>query len=175
MAIVDHADRMDKEKKMRKELFLAVALIGVGVAFAAGNAAPKLKFPYAGDALNQPCGRTLLEWRCLEKRVDCRPVPMNRDWALDIFLIEPQPAGLLAKMNISKRHAKASPSTVQDGIYQAQCRLEKEILPEPPAGPGEIRVGDKPFAGLASTRIEFYVDGKLLKAKGLSKQQLAGR
>jgi len=142
------------------------------VAFAAGNAVPKLKYPYAGDALNAPCGKTLLEWRCAESRLDCRTTPMNRDWALDVFLVEAHPGGVLAKINLSHRHPKASMGTVQEAFYNAQCRLEKEVLAEPPAGPGELRVGDKPFAGLSSTRIEFYADGKLWKAKGLSKQQL---
>lgn len=31
-------------------------------------------FPWASDKLNEPCGKTMLEWKCLEARVDAKPV-----------------------------------------------------------------------------------------------------
>jgi len=47
--------------------------------------------------------------------------------------------------------------------------------PPPPAGVDPQLVRDKPFENLSNTRIEFYVKGRLYKAKGLTPAQLAGR
>ena len=165
---------------MKRWVIVGVGLLVAG-AFAAGNAVPKLKFPYGGPVYNQPAGKTLLEWQCLAGRVDCRPFVLNREWHITALLAEPMPGGVRIKINIEVRKnilAKAAAATQQAALYGAQCRMEETILAVPkklPAGLDPQLVDTKPFTNLTHTRIEFYVAGRLLRAKGLTLAQLEKR
>lgn len=88
-----------------KRMILLIAVVAAG-SFCLGAAAEKkkLKFPWAGEKLNKPCGKTELEWKCA--RAEMKPVAptkLTKHFNLVAFGAKPQPNGLLVKALVVHR------------------------------------------------------------------------
>jgi len=90
---------------MRRMSTVVLVVLAAGIAFAAGQAAPKLKFPWAGEKLNAPCNRTELEWRCAANRIEQLPAPVKLCREFDLIHLVGQPAskGMEIKANLTPR------------------------------------------------------------------------
>jgi len=89
-----------------RRIVLVVGMIALaGAAFAAGNVVPKLKFPWASEALNKPCDKTELEWRCLANAIPAQAKPAKLTRAYDMVELQAKPAkeGLLLKIVVAPR------------------------------------------------------------------------
>ena len=88
------------------------ALVGwtlgiAALAFCAGRAG-KLKFPYAGEALNSPCGKTMLEWRCETNSVrQDKPLAITNAFELISMSAKPSRKGLVVRANVRLREKVA--------------------------------------------------------------------
>ena len=90
---------------MRRVVILGTGLLAVGAAFCAGRAsAPKLKlkYPWAGELLNRPCGKTELEWRCatggIRKDGD---IPLTKAFVLRTLTAEIKPKGIVVRADVT--------------------------------------------------------------------------
>jgi len=84
------------------KLLAAGVLVVAG--FAAGNAAPKLKYPWAGEKLNEPCGKTVLEWKLATGSIrQDKSIPINKSFMLTGLTATPKPAGLVAQAEVRIR------------------------------------------------------------------------
>lgn len=133
---------------------LALLLLISATCFAAGQAAPKLKFPWAGDKLNEPCGKTELEWRCATSGIDARPVRLNRYSSLVGLKYEPHADGLVVKAAIDIKKSKMPKPTVGSLAGASVLRMAQKDI-----GRHEKGVLDS-FKHL---RIEVYAHGKKLQ------------
>ncbi|MBE3039726.1 MAG: hypothetical protein IMZ62_13065 [Chloroflexi bacterium] len=83
---------------------ISLLLVLCLASFAVGQAAPVYKFPWVAEKervkLNAPCDRTLLEWRCIEAKLDPRPRPLSGRFQLVGLNILPHPTGLLVKAEV---------------------------------------------------------------------------
>ena len=90
---------------MRRVVILGTGLLAVGAAFCAGRAtAHKLKYPWAGELLNRPCGKTELEWRCATKslRKDADQA-LTKVFTLRSLVAEIKPKGVIVCADITRR------------------------------------------------------------------------
>jgi len=89
---------------MKRIGFTLIVLAVAGLSFAAGKEAG-LKFPYVGEKLNEPCGKTEFEWRCLQGSIiqNPKPIVINSAWDMLHFEAKPQPGGLLVMANLGRR------------------------------------------------------------------------
>jgi len=146
---------------MRKELFLAVALIGVGVAFAAGNAAPKLKFPWAGEKLSADCGKTMLEWKVASAGLRSDPpIPLTSIFQMTALSAEVRPQGVVLTAKLARRpgvvHEYACHGWAQ-GLRDASAAIHKQAIARYGAGSGP----GTPFNNWNNLAAMVYVDEKL--------------
>jgi len=90
---------------MKRMVFVVGMVALVGVAFAAGNAAPKLKFPWASEAMNKPCDKTELEWRCLANAIGGggEPTKLSKEFTVVSLTAEPLTRGLRVKAVVAPR------------------------------------------------------------------------
>jgi hypothetical protein len=84
---------------MGKRAIVSVVLLAAGAGIGA-TTGPALKFPWASEALNAPCGKTALEWKCLEAKIDARPKPLSGKFQIVNFILLPGPTGLQVKADI---------------------------------------------------------------------------
>jgi len=79
-------------------------VVGSYTAFCAGKEAakPALKFPWAGEKLNQPCGKTELEWLCATGglRQD-KPVRLSPAFSAERMIAVPANSGLAVKVYVA--------------------------------------------------------------------------
>ncbi|MHC4718505.1 MAG: hypothetical protein ACYS5V_16160 [Planctomycetota bacterium] len=98
-----------------KRITLATALISLaGLGFAAGQAVPKVRFPWASADLNKPCGKTELEWRCVANAIGGpgKPAKLSREYKLVQLWAKPTRKGLSVTASIQPRPPfKARPNT----------------------------------------------------------------
>ena len=158
---------------MKRTFFIGAGLAIAALAFAAGNAAPKLKFPYAGEALNAPCEKTLLEWRCATKRLKSTPIVATREWHITHLVAEPRTKGLLLRANIClRRGAKPQVAARWYGrakeIATEQLTRRFRTLPAPSSRPVGPFVTPGAEVKWAHCRVEYYRDGKLEAAEGMT-------
>ena len=155
-----------------------VSVLALGSRIAGRPASrPKLKYPYAGERLNQPCGKTLLEWQCATQQVRCKPLTPTKEWEITHLLAVPRPNGVLIQANIVRvkgftdRAAHRWLHRAKEAVYKEA----KQRFLSPPGGwpkpAGPIPRKD-PFDGWRNCRVEIYVDGRLHEAKGLAKSKL---
>ena len=142
-----------------KRLALYVAGMAVAAAAFAAGQATKLKFPWAGDALNRPCGKTELEWRCATAGIRADPPVTNGElWVVNSIAAEPRPKGLVLRRDVSPQNGVilrrgmpgwrgALGSGCRRGLSLAQARFG--------TGPGKGRAYDR-WAHLA---VYLSVDG----------------
>jgi len=167
-----------------KRTVVIVVLLAAGFVGGASSR-PAMRWPWAGEAYNQLCGKTWLEWRCLEQRINPRPVPLTPTWQLDTLLAEPRPRGLLVKANVSlKAGARAKPNDPR--YIEQRAKAEREVcryvndhlyraLPPLPPAPASIQPppdAPPPFLDYADSRLEIYCQGVFVKAFGMSAERL---
>ncbi len=141
---------------------MAVAALSIaGLAFAAGNAAPKvkLKFPYAGAKLNQPCGKTEFEWRCATKGIRRdKPHKLSRYFDLVRLRAMPRKKGLLVRAEIVRRPGKTDYG--DSSLVSMAVRDLERLMPD---RFGFDRPSDgEPFWRGKDRRLELFVKGKLV-------------
>jgi len=87
---------------MRRVILILVLAVAAG--FAAGQAAPKVKFPWLHESerekLNAPCGKTELEWRCLEQSVNDKKKGFLGFAYLVRFIAKPSRTGMVVDVAI---------------------------------------------------------------------------
>ena len=95
---------MNRERILVGCLVSAVAL----AAFAAGNVAPKLKYAWAGEALNRERLVSDIELRCLKAEFRCELPSLNANWMvvrLETYLYE---NGLKAVVSVKETNLTAT-------------------------------------------------------------------
>ena len=157
----------------RTPVLLAVAGL-CAVAFCAGRAV-KLKFPWAGDALNRPCGKTELEWRCVSHRIS-PPKSLGIEWQITHFVAEPKQKGLRLQVNLGER-GKVSHATAMRALSLAKRRLFQDHLdpflkPTMPKDPNRLYPEASPFHDWKNVCLEVYVNGKISERRGMTAKQL---
>ena len=93
-----------------KRLPLLVLVALGGVALGAGAATKLNTYSYVPDALNAPCGKTMLEWNLMAGRIEAEPVSVSRDYELVRLVAEPKPEGIIVRAYVRLRDAK-TPAT----------------------------------------------------------------
>ncbi len=140
---------------MRRVVILGTGLLAVGAGFCAGRAS-KLKFPWAGELLNRPCGKTELEWRCATKglRRD-KPVVSGIYWTITSLRAEIRRKGVVVHANVALQPTKVITKTHEalvDGCRQASFYAEEHF--------GHGRERGQPFTHWRNLAVYLSVDGK---------------
>ena len=158
----------------RTALILAVAAIAAA-SFAAGQAA-KLKFPWAGDILNGPCGKTLLEWKCQANAIRCEPLKPTKEWRVTHLYATLHQRGVLVRANITRTPGHTDGNRARwlhrakESVYrEAKSRFAPWLLPPKDAKAPFQRA---PALEWDHCRVEVYVDGKAAEAKGMKRKAL---
>jgi len=146
---------------MKRAVFLAVALAALGVAFAAGNAVPKLKYPWAGEKLNADCGKSLLEWKAASAGLrDDPPIPLTSIFQMTALSAEVRPQGLVLTAKLIRRpgvvHEYACHGWAQ-GLRDASAAIHKQVIARYGAGSGP----GTPFTNWNNLALLLYVDDTL--------------
>ena len=120
---------------MRRMSTVVLVVLVAGMAFAAGQAAPKLKFPWASEDLNAPAKITMLEQRCLEARIRTQPEKLKSYFDIVGLDARPTPDGLKVRLDfVPKKGLKMTkeraPGLLNDLlVYYARAYIEKHICP----------------------------------------------
>ena len=139
-----------------KRLALYVAGMAVAAAAFAAGQATKLKFPWAGDALNRPCGKTELEWRLATKGIrKDEPVNLAGYWMIRELRPEIRAKGVVLHANVSLRPDKAitdRAEALRNGCWNV-CDYGQRAF-------GHGKGKGKPFTYWKNIAIYLSVDGK---------------
>ncbi len=147
---------------MRRVVILGTGLLAVGAAFCAGRAsAPKLKlkYPWAGELLNRPCGKTELEWRCatggIRKDGD---IPLTKAFVLRTLTAEIKPKGIVVRADVTRRDGvvlhwaqRGWAAALRDACSRVN-RLARQRF-------GDGTDETKPFANWNSLAVALTLDG----------------
>jgi len=152
---------------MKRTIVVAVLL---AAGFCAGAASrPSMRWPWAGEKLNQPCNKTELEWRIATKDLRCEPLHPTREWAITHILARPGSGGLLIQANIVRTPGFSDGARARwlqrakDGVYrEVKTRFGGLLAPSPTPGPFRVGAGTE----WDHCRLEIYVDGKMAEAQG---------
>jgi len=140
---------------------LALGIVGFGLAcFGAGRAA-KLRFPWAGEALNRPCGKTMLEWKCATGGIrQDKPLKLTHHFALVELSATPKPRGVLVVGNIIRRKESRA-DLIGDQAIAAYREACDEIFWLAQDRFGEGRgFEDKPFGHWKGIAVGLRLNGK---------------
>jgi len=153
---------------MRKWAMLGVGLLVAG-AFAAGNAVPKLKHPWAGAFYNRPVGKTMLEWRCLETSFRPEHIGISREWLITALVATPTSNGVLVKVNLMLQPGASKATAarrIDVAVKETMSKIRGGLLKPPETQEDPTFVKVDPFCGDAHVRVEFYANGTMFKAVG---------
>lgn len=139
-----------------------VLLITVAVgSFALGQAVPKLKFPYVSKQLNNPCAKTVFEWRCVENSFQPRCIKLCPEFDATAIRAMPMPKGLLVRAAIELRpKIKLKPGDKAWNNRMGACRRSLYYYTLKHFGEG--RGKDKAFEDWRDLRVEVFHKGKLV-------------
>jgi len=94
-----------------KRLLLPVLVALCGVALGAATVAKLNTYSYVPDAMNEPCNKTVFEWRLLEGRIDTTPVSLNDDFSIIRLETEAKPSGLIVRAYLRPKNPSAIPAS----------------------------------------------------------------
>lgn len=138
---------------------LMVCVLVAGVALGAVGA--KLKFPYAGEALNEPCGRTELEWRCAAQSWAAEePRVITDQFLLVSAAYQAKPKGLLVDLHVTRRPGILLPYASRgwtEALTGAVGHARRTVLRH--IGTGSV-IGH-PFVKGNDLAVRVYLDGQL--------------
>ena len=143
---------------MKAKILTAILLAGT---FAAGREAAKLKFPWAGETLNRPCGKTEIEWRAATRGLSHdAPVPITPIFEVTAMRGEVKRQGLLVTANVRRREGVVHPYACRgwaQGLRDACGAIHKQAVRR--YGQGDAP--GKPFYKWNGIAVMLYVDGNL--------------
>ena len=148
---------------MRRILRVSIVVAVLGLVFGLGVAAEKkkpLKFPWAGEKLNEPCGKTKLEWKCITTQIrPSKPKRLTSHWDLAGFVAEPKKKGLLVTALVIRRpKVKFPPLNWKFSVERAARDILRKVRSE--IGGGR-RVGDL-FEEAQDCQINIYEGSQLI-------------
>ena len=152
----------------------AVALFTIAVAvFAAGNAVPKLRFPWAGEKLNEPCDRTELEWRCVANRIEQLPAPIKlcREFDLIHLVAVPMAKGMEIKANLLPR-LKIKIDTSPGGWNSLMSHATTCVLWQARTRFLGGATDKEPLDDFADVAMRLYIEGELVATRTAQGMQL---
>ena len=145
---------------MRKWAMLGVGLLVAG-AFAAGNAVPKLKHPWAGQTLSQPCQQTLLEWKVATGGVRKDPnVVLTPIFEMTAMSAEVKPRGLVVTVQARRRKGVVHPFPCKgwcQSLRDACAAIHTQAVRRYGSGTGP----GTPFHKWNGLAVILYVEGNL--------------
>ncbi len=143
---------------MRKVAFAGIMLAS---GFALGAGAAKLKFPYAGKALNQPCGKTELEWRCaVQSAARAESEPITGQFELLAMTFTPKAKGLVVDVHVRRREGILLPYAAR-GWTKALSAAADYGYRHAIRHIGTGTTLGRPFVGWNSIAVRVYLDGRL--------------
>ena len=156
---------------MKRNLIHAIAVILIAsAAFCAGKEAatkPALKFPWAGEKLNQPCGKTELEWICATRSFRPKKALRIYDlWDINAMVVEPSKGGMNITVDLSPhKGSNLAPGKWAGALSNALMYLARDKLkPQFPGIPFDI--------DYTNMRCKLYVNGKLVATKRQGEERL---
>jgi len=146
---------------MKRPALVILILMACAACFATGNAAPKMKYPWAGAVLNAPCGKTLLEWKIATGGVrNDSPVVLTRIFEMTAMSAEIKPRGLVVTAQARRRAGVVHPCPCKgwcQALRDACAAVHKQVVRRYGNGSGP----GTPFHHWNGLAVVLYVEGNL--------------